>query len=294
MLYDNNYNSGLWPFAPQGDRVVETGLNSRANVLITNPVLVAYTSQGLIVGRLGGLVNMLIPATDDAGTGEVNADVLTDVITNVTNEINGALGTVYPIPFVKRDTVALVRVKTVSSTGAVTEVEMVTDHLGSYYTAPDTANSPVYAYPRSNLWQAGNDCLWPWPSYSPCWTQAGTGLALTVAYTTGTAPFSVTGTPSIATAGTGYVVGDTLALVGGASFVPSKVQTIALDLVCEELYMRRLNVDEKNVFATTAKRHREELAKIGSGDGELDALYPRLYSPGSAWVTYSRLNTGTL
>ncbi len=291
MLYDYNYNAGLWPFAPLGDRVVETGLTARPNVLITSPVLVPYTSQDLLVARLGGVVNMLVPATDDQGTGDVDQAVLGNIIDNVSTDINGALGTIYPIPFVKQGTVALVRVKAVSSTGAVTAVEMVIGSLGDYYASPATSNTPVYAYPRANLWR--DNCSSPWPYHSPCWSQLGTGLALTVTFTS-EQPFSVVGTPAIDTAGTGYVVGDIMALVGGASFVPSKVQNAALDLVCDSLYTRRLNVDEKNPFAPAAKRWREELAKIGSGEGELDALYPRLYTPGSAWVTYSRLNNSTL
>ncbi len=294
MLYNdqNNYPWGFVGFPSTGDRLVESGLSPLHNVTITSPTRVDYTSEDLIVARIGGLVNVLIPTTDDAGDGNLDNTILDNVIQNVSTEIDGYLGTIYPIPYCRRDTVALVRVKTVSSVGAVTAIEMVTNHLGYYALAPSTSNSPVYAYPHQTCWS--QESSWPWHPQSPCWSQNGTGLALSVTFTSSTAPFSVVGTPTIGSAGTGYVVGDIVALVGGASYVPNKVQNAALDMVCKDLYTRRLAIDEQNIFAKAADAWREELKKIGCGDGELDALFPRLYTPGSAWVTQSRLNSNSL
>ncbi len=289
----------MWPYGGNGNILVESGLNSFYNVLITNPVRVDYTSQDLLVARLGGLVNMLIPSTDDDGTGNVDTTILANILSNVTTDIDGALGTIYPIPFVRRGTVALVQVLAVSTTGVVTSIQMVPSQLGYYKVAPATSQTPVYAYPSADLTNRAGfyTSPWPWSVGSACWAQAGVGLTLTVAYTQATTndkQFSVTGTPAIANGGTGYVVGDIVALTGGASFVPNKVSNAALDMVCESLYTRRLSPSETNIFTKPADRWKEELAKIGNGFGELDALYPRLFTPGAAWVTYSKLNTDSL
>lgn len=247
-----------------------------------------YTTQALIQARLGGLIK-LIEACDDSvpPLGDLVDDALVTynaVVSTVTTEINGYLASIYPCPLAQTGTVAIIKVTAVDDAGAITEIEVI--HIGSYATAPDAANTPAYL---RHIDPESNHCLFP--SY-----QQGTGAVLTVTYADSPVADEsgatlqakvVTGTPVIATAGAGYALNELLVLTGGTSFVPAKVRTMAVDLVCHSLYKRRLAPEEKNPFSLPAKTHRDFLEAIGEGEKQLDGTYKRFFSVGSAWVTRS-------
>lgn len=254
-----------------------------------------YTSQALIQAKLGGLIK-LIEACDDSQPplGQLTDDALAvyqNVIQNVTTEINGYLSSIYPIPLVQTDTIAVIQVTAVSSDGLGTiltdgtGIKVLT--VGNYFVAPATNNSLVYLRlldPLCNEQYFGFD----WKS-----CQKGLGAVLTVTYVA--TPFSdengsmvnaqaVSGVPVVANGGTGYNMGDLLVLTGGQSFVPAKIREAALILICHSLYQRRLAPDEKNIFETLAKMWREKLTGIGEGmDEQLDGTYKRFFSIGAVW-----------
>jgi hypothetical protein len=181
-------------------------------------------------------------------------------------------------------------VTTVSSAGAITAIEVV--DAGNYCTAPEAANTPAYLRHLDPL--ANENYL------GVNWRirQLGTGATLTVTYAAKNysdesgqvlSAQTVTGTPAIATAGTGYNVGDLLVLTGGSSFVPAKVREAALVLICHDLMQRRLAPDELNTFKVQARKWRGErdtdgmLTEIGEGNLQLDGTYKRFFSVGSVW-----------
>ncbi len=251
--------------------------------------VVPYTDKASIIGRVGGNLQILIPATDDDGTGDINQTIFDSILANVTSEINGYLSPIYPIPLAKTGTVSVLKITSVSSdgTGAVTGIEVVT--VGGYQVAPGTTNSPAYLRYINPL--AYQNC-WGWNFNTNC--QKGSGLSLTVAYTTPTSvtpqtPITVSGTPVIASAGTGYQVNDFLVLVGGSSFVPDKIQNAANILFCYELLRRRLSPMERNQFEPDAEKVKQELLEIGNGEKVMDGTYRDFYSPVAAFVQQSVL-----
>lgn len=259
-----------------------------------------YVTQDLITAKLGGLIK-LIEACDDQQppSGDFNdqsvQSVYNMVIQAVVTEINGYLSSIYPIPLVQTNTIAVVQVTAVDSTGAVTAISVT--YAGNYLTAPATANTPTYLRyidPLANVQWFGQE-------WNNC--QLGIGLQLTVAYAN--APYSdengttincqtITGTPVILAAGTGYQVDDLLVLTGGTSVVPAKIRESAQDLICHTFYKRRLAPDEKNPFSTLAKMWRDMLIKIGDGELELDGTFKRSFSIGAMWGTRSVMNASSL
>ena len=256
-----------------------------------------YTSQALIQAKLGGLIK-LIEACDDSQPplGQLTDDALTvynSVIQNVTTEINGYLSSVYPIPLVQDNTIAILKITAVDSNGAVTAFEVVQG--GNYLTAPAIDQFPVYLRhidPACNAYYWGDN-------WQQC--QLGSGLELTVTYAD--TPFSdengstvqaqtISGTPVIVSGGTKYEACQLVVLVGGQSFVPAKIREASLILICHSFYQRRIAPDEKNLFDGLAKMWREKLTSIGndSGEGEqLDGTYKRFYSSGQSWNNKSVL-----
>lgn len=260
--------------------------------LVSSP----YTSTPLIQSRIGGVIK-LIESVDDSvpPVGDLTGPALAtlnNVIQNVTTEINGYLSSIYPIPLVQTGTVAIIQVTGVSTDGlgSVTSINVL--EAGNYLSAPATTNTPSYMRyldPLANLNYWGQN-------WENC--QTGTGLILTVTYATqpyadegGSSlnAYKITGTPVIATAGTGYNVNDLLVLVGGSSFVPAKIREAALVLICHDLCQRRLAPDEFNTFKVQARKWRGErdtdgmLTEIGEGNLQLDGTYKRFFSAGAVW-----------
>jgi len=254
-----------------------------------------YTSQGLIQAKLGGLIK-LIEACDDSQPplGDFSGDVLAvynNVIQNVITEINGYLSSIYPLPLVQTNTVAVIQVMAVSSDGLGTilndgtGIKVLT--VGNYLVAPVAVNSPAYLRHIDPLC---NEYFW-----GNCWQSCQTGLGAVLTVTYAATPFSdengstvnaqaVTGLPAVTNGGTGYNIGDLLVLTGGQSFVPAKIREASLILICHSFYQRRLAPDEKNIFDTLAKMWREKLTSIGNGmDEQLDGTYKRFFSIGAVW-----------
>jgi hypothetical protein len=251
-----------------------------------------YTNQANIIGRVGGELQRLIPATDDDGTGNLNKTIFNSILANVTTEINGLISSIYPIPLAKTGTVAIVRVTGVDSSGAITSIDMVSN--GAYLSAPASPNSPAYLR-YSNASSYG--VCWGWNWNVLC--QKGTGASLTVAFTNPTTPalqtpISVTGVPAITNGGTGYQTNDLLVLTGGTSFVPDKIINAATTLFCYELLRRRLVPDEKNLFDSDAKEVKKELLKIANGELVMDGTYRDFFGPVAAWVQQSVLGGNSL
>lgn len=298
-LYNENWRLG---FDPNPGRQTFAGFGYDPASYISTAKLTPspYVSQELILAKIGG-INPLIRMVDDAGNKSINpnnppnnpnAAILSSIIQNVVTEINGYLSSVYPIPLAQTGTVAIIQVTGVSTDGlgAITAIKVL--QAGNYCTAPATANSPNYLRHIDPLANehfgliAGEGCM------------RGTGAVLTVTYAA--TPYSdesgqtinaqtVSGTPVIATAGTGYNVCDLLVLVGGSSFVPAKIREAALVLICHSLYQRRLAPNENNIFAPQAKYWRKFFEDIGEGEKELDGTYKRFFSATSAWEQKSVL-----
>lgn len=314
--FANEFGGGIWP----RNILLADGFDPFGYINTANLQFYPYTTQALIQAKLGGQIK-LIEACDDAepNEGSLNAgtqalQVYNAVLQNVTNEINGYLSTVYPVPFQQTGTVAIFRVTgiTTDGLGTVTTIEPVVGangNCGNYAVAPVAAQNPVYL---KFLSPEANNCFWGgWYECNDWWNcQTGTGLQLAVAYSStqialGGAGvqnvFSVNGTPVIVSGGINYNCGDLLVLTGGASFVPAKVQEAMLVLCCHDFNQRRLSPDEKNIFKDQNKKWRGDsdesglLQKIGDEDGvhSLDGTFKRFYSAVSSWNRVSSLQGPT-
>ena len=280
-----NFGLGIG-LQPPYQRREACGYDPTCYISTANLAVVAYTNVAAVQARFGGLSDV-IATTDDNNTGNVDTTIFDQVVTNVTQEINGYLSSIYPIPLARTGTVAVLKVTAVDANGAITAISVVT--TGAYQSAPSTTNSPAYMRYINPL--AYHNC-WGWNWDVSC--QTGTGASLTVAFTTPSAvtpqtPIVVNGTPTIAAAGTGYKVNELLVLTGGSSFVPDKVLNAACLMVCYELARRRLVPDEKNNFYPDTKLVKKELIEIGNGEKVMDGTYRDFYSPVSAWVQQSVL-----
>lgn len=281
---------GVQPSSLVNDRrLVADGTSSIHDFPLVGGTALPYTTADLIIARLGSQY-ALIESTDDTGAGQINTTILNNVIAAITTEINGYLAPIYPIPPRRRGTVAIFQAVTVDSNGSMLTFQQ--PPLSPYFTTfyrplrqPAPPNGYYYAIPTGT---------------SPYATVGGngTGCTMNVTFTT-SQPFSVA-TASIASGGYGYVPYDIIGLVGGTSYLPAKISTAALALCCYALYARRLAPSEENQFRDEAMLWRGsaanpgELVKIGRGEVELDGDYPRLVSPGAAWVERNRLDMTTL
>ena len=271
------------------------GYDKHNYISTANLAVFPYTTRAAVQAKIGGEIK-LIEACDDSSPpiGDLTDAALVtynSVILNVTNEINGYLSSVYPVPLAQTGTVAIIQVTTVDANGAITGIAVL--ESGGYSVAPNTTNAPAYLRhidPMANV-------EWFGLGWDDC--QTGTGASLTVAFTptailrgdgSSVNSYSVTGTPTIAAGGTGYQVNDILVLTGGSSFIPDKVLEAMLILCCHSFYQRRLAPDEKNPFADLAKFWRSELVAIGSGEKELDGMYKRFFSAGQCWGQRSVLS----
>lgn len=121
-------------------RLVACGYDPTCYISTAKLVSSPYTTQALIQAKLGGLIK-LIEACDDQQppSGDFNdasvQAVYTAVIQTAATEINGYLSSIYPIPLVQTNTIAVLKVTDVDTTGAVTGVEVV--YGGNYLTAPN-------------------------------------------------------------------------------------------------------------------------------------------------------------
>jgi hypothetical protein len=149
----------------------------------------------------------------------------------------------------------------------------------------------------NNCYNDSSDFCGGW-NWADIYQQKGSGLNLAVTYTTQNysdesglllTAQTIAGTPSIVSGGSAYVIGQLVVLQGGSSFVPAKVRQATADLVCYNLYQRRLAPDEKNNFTKTAECWRAMFAAIGEGEKTLDGTYKRSFSPVSAWTQKSVL-----
>ena len=270
----SEYGFGVAGINPARQTLAGYGYDRHSYISTAGLAVYPYTTKAAIAARFSG-ADDLIAASND-GTQDQGAAVLAQIISNVTAEINGFISSIYPVPISKTGTVAIVRVTTVSDTGAITGMEVLS--AGGYAVAPSTTNPPAYLRTF-----CGEDEEHWWES-----AQAGTGASFTVAFSSA-APFSVSGTPAVANGGTNYQVNDILVLTGGSSFVPDKITNAATLLCCYELIRRRITPDEQNLFAPDAKLVKEELLKIGNGELVLDGTYKRFYSPVAVWGTRSVL-----
>lgn len=283
-----NFGWGCGPLPPV-QRLIACGFDPECYISTAQLAVVPYTTKKAITGRVGGNLQMLIPATDDDGTGNLNQDIFNSILSNATTEINGFISSIYPIPLAKTGTVAVLKITSVSTDGlgAVTGVSMLTN--GGYQVAPNTTNSPAYMRYFNPL--SYQEC-WGWNFNESC--QIGSGLSLTVTFTTPAtvtpqSPIIATGTPIIAAAGTGYQVNDLLVLTGGSSFVPDKIINAATTLFCFDLLRRRLTPDEKNLFDGDTTKIKQELLEIGNGEKVLDGTYRNFFSPVVSWNQQSVL-----
>lgn len=301
----NEFDNGIWNSGlvnnPAIKFLVGYGYDPESYISTANLVPSPYTTQALIQAKLGGLPR-LIEACDDSNPPVGTFDpknppnnpalaVYNAIVQTVVTEVNGYLSSVYPIPLAQTGTVAVIQVLTVDSVGGITSLKVI--EVGNYLGAPATPNAPAYL---RHLDPLANVTFWGqnWLQY-----QTGTGASLTVAYQNVNysdesgqllTAQAVSGTPTIAVAGTGYQVNDLLVLVGGSSFVPAKVRQSCLDLICHTLYKRRFAPDEKNPFSGLAQMWRKLLKDIGEGEAQLDGTYKRFYSAGTSWNTLSVLN----
>ena len=271
------------PFADS--RLVVSGTSRLFDFPLFNPAPNPYTDSAAIIARLGGELS-LIEATDDQGTGDAptyNAQ-LANIIAIMSVEVNSHLGTIYPIPFRRRGTVATWRVTSVDSNGAITGLEART-------TPQDGVNVGLQGYYQ----------IAPVATNNALAVAEGPGVGATVSVTFSSgAPFSVSSAATITAGGSKYRVGDVVGLTGGASYVPDKVKAATTALCCHALYQRRVAPGEMNLFADDAKlwrgtpRYPGILVQIGKGEVPLDDNFPRSFSPGAAWVERNRLDVNTL
>ncbi len=320
-MYDEFYNE-LWPtgYNQNPGRQTFVGFGSDEHPYIATAALLpsAYTTSSLIQAKLGGLTR-LIEAVDDsfppAGTLNPNSPpnnpalaTLNAVIQNITTEINGYLSSIYPIPLMQTGTVAILQVTAVSTDGNSSITALSVVEPGNYLVAPGTNQNPVYMKfidPLANdrLWQNINVTQ---NAGTPYLRDSGTGAILTVTYqpnsftdeslqTLTAYGISTVTPPTIVNGGINYNVNDLLVLVGGSSVVPAKVREAALELICYDLYNRRLAPTEKNMFAMFNEKWRGTkdkdglLTKIGEGEMQLDGTFKRFFSVGAVWSQKSVL-----
>ena len=304
-MYDDCDN---WPFGgvgygygyPARQRLVGFGYDPHCYIATAALAPSPYTTQQLIIARLGGL-NKLIEACDDSQppTGSLNPNnppnnpaylTYQAVIQNVVTEINGYLSSVYPCPLAQTGTVCIIQVTGLSTDGlnSITSVDVI--EPGNYLVAPAANQFPAYMCYTDPLAQ---ERLWAniYGTQSEL-CEAGTGANFTVAYTAGNysdesgqtiQTQSVAIAPAIVSGGQNYQLNDLLVLTGGQSVVPAKVRQAALDLICHSLYQRRLAPEEKNIFDSMAKMWRQFFIEIGEGTKELDGTFKRFYSAGQSW-----------
>lgn len=279
---------------PPRQRLEACGYDPTCYISTAGLQLNAYTTQTNIIGRVGGNLQRLIPATDDSGTGNLDQGIFDSILANVTTEINGLISSIYPLPMAKTGTVAILQVTSVSADGlgTITGIKMISN--GGYAASPASPNAPAYL--RFINPQAHENC-WGWNFDPQC--QNGSGASLTIAFTapnpvTAQSPVVVNGVPVIASGGTGYQINDMLVLTGGKSFVPDKIINAATTLFCYELLRRRLVPDEKNLFERDAKAVKDELLKIANGELVLDGTYRDFFGPVAAWVQQSVLGGNSL
>ena len=303
----------VWP----RNILIADGFDPYGYIATANLAFYPYTTQQLIQTRLGGLIKLIEACDDnDPPSGDfTDKTVLANynaTLQSVTNEINGYLQTAYPIPFMQTGTVAIFQVTGVSTdgNGTVTTIQPIlgaNGNCGNYAVAPSTSQTPVYLQFLAP--QANSNCWGNWYECGDWWTcQTGTGLALTVAYSSSPTTlgggatqlvYSVNGTPTITNGGTGYNCGDIVILTGGASFVPAKIQEAMLQLCCHDFYQRRITGDEQNPFKLQATKWRGDsdddglLQKIGEGDWSLDGTFKRYYAAAPSWGRVSALQGGT-
>lgn len=275
--------------SPPYQRREACGYDPSCYIATAGLAVVPYTTQAAIVARSGGLLQTVIPATDDDSTGNINQPIFDGILANITEEINGFISSIYPIPLAKTGTIAILKVTAVSSDGlgTITGIKMLQN--GGYAVAPALTNSPAYL--RFKDIRDYDNC-WGWNWDWNC--QNGTGASLTVTFTTPTTvtpqtPIVVAGTPVIAAGGLGYQVNELLVLTGGSSFVPDKITNAATTLFCFDLLRRRLNPQENNLFWPDAKKSKEELEEIANGEKVLDGTYRTFFSPVTAIVQQSVL-----
>ena len=287
-----------WPSVCDSDRrLVADGTSSIHDFPLIGGGSLPYTTSDLIIARLGSQYSV-IEAVDDTGLGQLQGAalaVLNNVILAITNEINGYLAPIYPIPLRRRGTVVVIQVLTVDSNGVILTFQQppfwpvagVSGVTGFPRRTPKQPNGYYFIAPTA---QAG--------SYATTGGN-GTGCTLNVTFNGSPAPFSATAV-TLASGGSGYVPYDVIGLTGGTSYLPVKINSAALALCCHALYARRLAPTERNQFEEEAAlwrgtpTHPGELVKIGRGEIELDSDYPRTVSPGAAWVERDRLNMTSL
>ena len=286
--------------------IVGDGYDPHNYIRTANLAPSPYSSQDLVVAKLGGL-NRLIAAMDDSkppiGTLSPNNPpnnpayvAFNNLVQIVTTEINGYLSPVYPIPLMQTGTVCVLQVTALSTDGlnSVTGLDVVVP--GHYLTAPDASQTPAYMRYVDPL---AEDVLWSnLFGYRNDLPFNGSGLELTVSYAQN--PFSdesgqvlkaasVQTVPVIVNGGANYALGDLLVLTGGASVVPAKVRQAFLEIFFYECYKRRLAPDEENPGSKQAEYWRKFLMEIQEGEKQLDGTYKRFYSASTSWNSESVL-----
>jgi phage gp36-like protein len=290
---------------PAPQILIAYGYDPEAYISTAKLIPQSYTTKDVVKSKIGGLIR-LIESCDDASPplGEFSGDVeatFDAVVQNATEEINGYLSTIYPMPLAQTGTVAIIQVRDVDSNGAVTEIAVI--ESGNYQVAPDSNQYPAYlryVNPLTtvqNCYTGNEDFCNTW-NWADIYQQKGSGLNLAVTYTTQNYSDesgqlldanTVSGTPSIVSGGSDYVVGQLVVLQGGSSFVPAKVRQACADIVTYSLMQRRLAPDEKNNFTKNAECWRTLLVEISEGEKTLDGTYKRSFSPVSAWTQKSVL-----
>ena len=299
MYYDdffgNEFGELGFGYNPARQTLADGGFDRHTYISTAQLGASPYVTNSLIQARIGGLLR-LIESVDDMqppegsiGVGTQALATLNSVIQNVTTEINGYLSSIYPIPLAQTGTVAVLQVTGLSTDGLNAVTGLAVPESGNYLTAPGASQNPVYLRYIDPL---ADERLWNTIYGTPNFCMGGTGLHVTVAYSTATVTdesgnailvSQISGTPSIVAGGINYNLNDLLVLTGGTSVVPAKIREAALVLICHSLYQRRLSAEEKNPFSFLAKYWREFLRDIGEGEKQLDGTYKRFFSAGAVW-----------
>lgn len=298
--YGGNYN-------PAYKFLTGCGYDRYCNISTAQLAPSPYTTQALLVAKIGGL-NRLIEAVDDSQPpiGSLNPTsppnnpayiCYNNVLQNVTTEINGYLSAIYPIPLAQTGTIAIFAVSSLSTDGnnSITAVDIIQG--GSYLTAPNTNQFPVYLDyidPRNEcrIWANINGDTSDLPFI-------GSGANFTMTYATQNVSdesgqvittSTVTAAPTIVSGGTNYQLGELIILTGGASIVPALIRQAMLDITFYELYKRRFAPDEKNPGTAMAMFWRKKLLDISNGEEVLDGTFKRSFTAAMSWNTESVLN----